>query len=88
METYIIGIWDDDEYANLSYYTDISITVPKGTGLETVKRALMDARLNEDVDCTIDAVCEYVCAMNNGWQWAWFDKKDWSWNFAENETLQ
>lgn len=88
METFVIGIWDDDEYDNLSYYSDISITVPKGTDFEKVKKALMDARFDDDIDaCSIDEVCDYVCEKN-GWEWDWFDnKRTWSWNFAENETL-
>lgn len=88
METFIIGIWDDDEYDNLSYYSDISITVPKGTDFEKVKKALMDARFDDDIDaCSIDEVCDYVCEKN-GWKWDWFDnKRAWAWNFAENETL-
>lgn len=69
---------------NLSYYSDISITVPKGNDFEKVKKALMDARFDDDIDaCSIDEVCE-----KNGWKWNWFDnKRTWSWNFAENETL-
>lgn len=88
METFVIGIWDDDEYNTLSYYSDISISVPKGTEFETVKKALMDARFDDDIDaCSIDEVCDYVCEKN-GWQWSWFDnKRVWAWNFAENETL-
>lgn len=88
METFVIGIWDDDEYDNLSYYSDISITVPKGTDFEKVKKALMDARFDDDIDaCSIYEVCDYVCEKN-GWKWDWFDsKRTWSWNFAENETL-
>lgn len=88
METFVIGIWDDDEYNNLSYYSDISISVPKGTDFGKVKKALMDARFDDDIDtCSINEVCDYVCEKN-GWQWSWFDnKRVWAWNFSENETL-
>lgn len=88
METFIIGIWDSDEYNNLSYYSDISISVPKETDFETVKKALMEARFDDDIDaCSVDEVCDYVCEKN-GWQWSWFDnKRIWAWNFDENETL-
>lgn len=87
MRTYIIGIWDDDEYNNLSFYSDISISVPKRTDFETVKKALMDARFDDDIDAySIIEVCDYVCEKN-GWKWKWLDKRDWAWNFAENETL-
>ena len=88
METFVIGIWADDEQDNLLYYSDFSIAVPIGTDFETVKKALMDARFDDDIDaCSIDEVCDYVCEKN-GWKWDWFDsKRTWSWNFAENETL-
>lgn len=88
METFVIGIWDDDEYNNLSYYSDISMSVPKGTDFGKVKKALMDARFDDDIGaCSINEVCDYVCEKN-GWQWSWFDnKRVWAWNFSENETL-
>lgn len=85
---YVIGIWDDDEYDKLSYYSDIRIITPSNVSLEEVKTTLMDARFSDDIDaCSVDEVCDYVCEQK-GWDWAWVtNQRHWAWDFSNNETM-
>jgi hypothetical protein len=89
LNKFVIGVWDDVEYDNLSYYSDIFITTPTTVDFEEVKKALMDARDSDDIDaCSIDEVCDYVCENHKLWSWGWVtNQRNWAWNFAENETL-
>ena len=80
-----IGVWDEDEYGILNYYTDVVLTIPNIDSNSDIKKFLIEYKAKNS-DMNLDELLTNVC-KEKGWTWRYDSDRAWSWDFNSNSSM-